>query len=119
MKRAGTEQEIHRNLVRHLQARGVHGLCWFHVPNGGWRSKAEAAIFAGLGVKPGVPDLILLRRGQCYGLEIKRAGGKLTDLQTGMLAELRAAGALVAVGYGIDHCLAILEEWGLLEGITQ
>lgn len=36
-----------------------HFLC-FHCPNGGGRSKAEAAIFKGMGVMAGVADIMVL-----------------------------------------------------------
>ena len=46
------EQELQRAVVQLLSYAAVPGLIWYAVPNGGWRSKVEAAIFAGLGVKP-------------------------------------------------------------------
>lgn len=33
---------------------------WFHVPNGGARSAAEGAILKAMGVKAGVPDIVVL-----------------------------------------------------------
>jgi hypothetical protein len=48
----------------------------FHVPNGGARSVVEGAIFKGLGVKPGVPDLVLpiLSGGYCGSSSKTRTG---------------------------------------------
>jgi hypothetical protein len=45
-----------------------------NVPNGGWRSPIEAAILKGLGVQPGVPDLILVRDGRPFALELGPGG---------------------------------------------
>ena len=57
----------------------------FHIPNGGKRSKTEAAIFKAMGVKAGVPDLCLpVARGGFAGLyiEMKRSdGGTVSDDQ--------------------------------------
>jgi hypothetical protein len=64
-----TEHDIHRAIAQHLNTRPVIGLVWFHVPNGGWRQHTEAARFVGLGVKPGVADLIFLCAGQFFALE--------------------------------------------------
>jgi hypothetical protein len=47
------------------------------VPNGGWRSPIEGAILKGLGVQPGVPDLILVRDGLPFALELKTGRGRL------------------------------------------
>jgi hypothetical protein len=70
------EQELQRAVVQLLTYAAVPGLIWYAVPNGGWRSKIEAAIFAGLGVKPGVADIALvLPGGRAAFLELKSATG--------------------------------------------
>ena len=33
----------------------------FHPANGGWRSRVEAAILKGMGVRAGVPDIIAIK----------------------------------------------------------
>lgn len=44
----------------------------FHIPNGGSRHKAEAAKLKGMGVKAGVPDLLLpVKRGIYSGLFVE------------------------------------------------
>ena len=55
------ESAIQRAVFLHLAARGC-GFA-FHVPNGGWRSPIEAAILKGMGVRAGVPDLIVIKDG--------------------------------------------------------
>jgi hypothetical protein len=65
------ENDIHRAVVQHLTARGARDCVWFHPANGGWRQDVEAARFVGLGVKPGVADLILLHDSRFYALELK------------------------------------------------
>ena len=47
------------------------GVFAFHCPNGGKRSKIEASIFKGLGVKAGIPDVLIFYRAQIFGLELK------------------------------------------------
>lgn len=117
-QRRRPEQSVHRAVVQHLMARAAPGLFWCHVPNGGARSKVEAAIFRGLGVTAGVPDLLLIHRGAVYGLELKAARGRVTPAQTAVHERMRMAGATVATATGIDDALAILEGWNLIRGVT-
>jgi hypothetical protein len=110
------EDIIQRAVFEHLRVRCAPGVYAFHVPNGGARSLIEGAILKGLGVRAGVPDLIAVKDGRTYALEIKRPGGRLTAVQNAAHAALRAAGAEVAVAYGIDAAIAVCEDWGLLRG---
>jgi hypothetical protein len=48
------EEEEQKAVAQYLD---ILGFKWFHVPNGGWRSKVEAVILKLLGVKKGVPDV--------------------------------------------------------------
>lgn len=82
----------------------------FHVPNGGFRNKQEAAKLRAMGVKSGVPDIWLpIKRGNFSGLviELKKPGkdGKApgrTDAQQkewiAMLKE-QSFGAMVCIGW--------------------
>lgn len=88
----------------------------FHVPNGGKRKPIEASILKGLGVKAGVPDIIAIRGGHAYALELKADEGKVTPAQVDAQMDLALAGASVATAYGLDGALAQLETWGLLRG---
>ena len=108
------EDQIQKAILEHLAFRAVRDAFWFHVPNGGRRSLIEARVFKGLGVKAGVPDLILIANGKPYGLEIKTAQGRLSPNQCATQALLAAAGAEVATAYGLDQALEQLNRWGLL-----
>lgn len=71
-----------------------------HIPNGGKRSKSEAARFKAEGVKAGVSDIFLpVARGDHHGLwiELKRlAGGQLSAAQRAWLEEMREQGYAAA-----------------------
>jgi hypothetical protein len=116
MTRRRPEQEIQRAVFQHLAARAERDCFAFHVPNGGARSPIEAAILKGLGVRAGVPDIVAVRDGRFYGLELKAPKGGLTAAQRDVLAALAAAGATVDAASGLDEALARLEQWGLLRG---
>jgi hypothetical protein len=108
------EQQIQKSVLSHLAWRAVPGVWWCHYPAGGWRSPIEAAIFKSLGVVAGVPDILIVHCGQLYALELKAAGGRLTDIQSDTHAAMTQAGAIVATAHGVDAALAQLVAWGLL-----
>ena len=110
------EAAIHHTVIAHLQQRGVPGVFFFHPANGGYRRKIEAKILQGLGVVPGVPDVIIIYQGRVYGLELKAPGGRATPKQLEVVATMEAAGAYCCIAEGLDRALAVLEAWGLLRG---
>jgi hypothetical protein len=113
------EADIQRAVCQHLNARPVCGLVWFHPANGGWRHHVEAARFVGLGVRPGVADLILLHEAKFHALEIKRdRKARVSPAQRQFIADVRAAGGEAEIAFGLDHALRVLENWRLLRGRT-
>lgn len=108
------EDAIQMSIARHLDLLAMPGVVWWHCPNGGLRGRAEAGRFKLMGVKPGVPDILALHGGRLYGLELKAAGGRVSEQQSKMLHALGMAGASVAVAVGIDEALAQLGAWGLI-----
>lgn len=119
MTRKHPEQAIQRAVFQHLESRPAAGVFAFHPANGGWRSKVEASILKGLGVVPGVPDVIAIRNGQIYALELKAKGGRTSPAQIACHLRLEAAGAIVATATGVDAAVRQLECWGLLRGEMQ
>jgi hypothetical protein len=116
MKKCRPEQQLQKIVCEHLSLRAPPIVFWFHVGNGGWRSPIEAKVFKSLGVRPGVPDLILIHEGRTYGLELKADGGRLTPVQRTAHVFMRQAGATVETAVGIDAAIRQLETWGLLKG---
>ncbi len=109
------ESAIQRALCDHLSWRGVPGLVWFAVPNGGWRNAREAGRMKAEGVKAGAPDLLFWHGGRSFALELKAENGRLTDTQQNMLISLRAAGVTASHVHGLDQALAWLEQRGLIK----
>jgi len=111
------ESDIHRAVVQHLTARGARDCVWFHPANGGWRLHVEAARFVGLGVKPGVADLVLLHDAKFHALELKaHAKSRVSKAQRQFISAVKQAGGEADIGYGLDDALRKLEAWGLLRG---
>ena len=65
------EQQIQRAVFAHFCARSAPGVFAFHPANGGYRRPIEAKILQGLGVTSGVPDVIAVKDGRIYALELK------------------------------------------------
>ena len=85
-----------------------------HIPNGGKRSKAEAAIFKAMGVRSGVPDVFLpAPRGIYHGLyiEFKSDTGKESAAQAEFLESLRNAGYLTCVCNRLDTAINITQRY--------
>jgi hypothetical protein len=106
-------------VLEHLKLRHAPGIYWFHAANGGYRTPIEAKVLKSLGVMAGVLDLILIRDGKTYGLELKAHGGHLSPAQRTAHMLMRAAGAEVEVAVGLDAALRQLESWGLLRGCVR
>jgi hypothetical protein len=115
-RRSQPEVLIQRAVVQHYRCRAAPGVFMFAVPNGGYRKPIEAAILKGLGVIAGTPDLIGIKDGRVYALELKAPGGRLTEAQEQVLIKLREAGATATHTHGLDQALRVLEGWGLLLG---
>jgi hypothetical protein len=111
-----SESAIQKAVFQHLSTRSAAHTFAFHVPNGGWRSPIEAAILRGLGVMPGVPDLIVIKDGLPFALEPKAEGGRLSPAQSEAIEAMNAAGADVGVAHGLDAALRWLTERGILKG---
>src|SRR5262245_56991268 len=107
------EQALQRAVLDHLRWRARPGVWWCHYPAGGFRSAVEAAIFKSLGTAPGVPDLLLVYRGQLY-LELKVAAGRLSATQIATQDAMKRAGVIIETAYGLNEALVQLETWGLL-----
>lgn len=118
MRRARPEDQIQRAVFQHIRARGAPGVFAFHVPNGGYRKPREGAILKGLGVMPGVPDIIIIHKGKAFGLELKAPGGRATEKQMLAIAAMDEAGGFVCIAEGLDRALKVLEAWGVLRGKT-
>lgn len=111
-----SEADIQRAVFAHLHAHKQPGVFAFHVPNGGFRRPKEAAIFKGMGVRAGVPDLIAIKGAQTFALELKADNGRPSPKQIETMQEMQACGAVVALATGLDQAIAKLEEWGLVLG---
>ena len=122
---ARTEDAIQRTVFQHFAIRSAPGVVAWHTPSGGYRRPVEAAIFKGLGVLPGVSDIVAVRPAVChcgtphvefFALELKAPDGRPTSPQLAFINRINDAGGYATVAHGLDPALACLERWKLLIG---
>lgn len=109
------ETEIHKAVIQNLSARAAPNVFWFHVPNDAKRSFATANRMRSMGMVAGVPDLVLIKNGEVFGLELKAKGGRVQPSQRLTHAAMQEAGAKTAIATGLDEALVTLECWGILK----
>jgi hypothetical protein len=84
----------------------------FAVPNGGLRSKVEAARLKWTGVLAGVPDLAIVGPGgKAFFLEVKAPKGRASTQQKDVLERLASLGAQSAIVRSIDDVRRAFEAW--------
>lgn len=120
------EEELQRTVVQWLryllrsaeQRSGQAPWIFFHPPNGGGRSKAEAGIFNALGVLAGVPDLVfVLEGGRAAFIELKREGwkGQLEGGQHLVQKWCRDCNVPHEVATSLELVQEALIRWGMLK----
>jgi hypothetical protein len=131
-----TENEIQRAVFKHLRTRGAPGIFAFHPKNASSDMRGRRrGVYAGLGIVPGIPDVIVLKGEfadvavnktehlcRVYALELKREAHrskKPTDheeKQKKCRENMESVGVVQAVAYGLDEAIAWLEDRGILRG---
>lgn len=101
------EQYQMRVIIPYLNT--IKGLVYHHSPNGGKRSKREAAKFKAMGTTKGFPDLVLFYEGRTLLIELKRP--RVRDPETGrlspkgFLSESQKSWRDYAISTGVPWCL--------------
>lgn len=111
---ATTEEAIHRAVVELLARAARPGVAWTHMPAGEARAKGVGGKLKGMGVQAGWPDIVLVRAGRLFGLELKTPTGRVSPAQRTAHASLSAAGAIVRVCYGLDPAIETLRDWEMV-----
>lgn len=92
----------------------LHAHLLFAIPNGGKRTRIEACILKGEGVRAGVPDLFLaVARGGYHGLflELKTEKGRISEAQLEMHARLAKQHYFVAVPRSVGEAVEIIGKY--------
>jgi len=123
------ERDIHEACADALDRLLMPPAEWWTYPAGATQlSPQQQARHSRIGLKRGLPDLMVLHGG-LYGIELKRQGGKLSKTrlartrrgsprilvgQDEMFPRLIAAGMRdIAIAHSVEEMLAHLEVWGI------
>jgi hypothetical protein len=108
-----TEARIQAAIVEWIRTVAPTLIC-FHVPNGGLRSKAEAARLKWVGTLAGVPDVVVLGLdGRCWLIEVKGPGGSLSPEQCVIRDRCVALRIPFVVAKSIDDVRVAFRLWGI------
>ena len=121
------EEALQRAVAEFLdRALPTEGVVWFHCPNGGARSKAEAGALKAMGVKAGIPDICVISRvnkrdramsllGQPFVLwiELKAKGRTPSVAQRHWRMRLIDAGCKWTLAHSVDEVEVILRGYGV------
>jgi VRR-NUC domain len=103
-----------------LRRRRAPDWLWWHTPNGEIRDKREAAKLRAMGVKPCVPDFLLISPyGSVRFLELKRRGEDLSEEQEQFSLHCIRHGIPYSVAHNLDEAIAALNGWGGLVAIGE
>ena len=114
------EDDLHVRVAKYLDHVKPDDCVWWHTPNGARydpaRAASTAALLAMMGLRPGMPDVLLLYRGRLFGCELKSLTDTATEDQIAVAVELNMAGACIADPLDrpvrtIEEMEALLLEW--------
>ena len=114
----------HAALVEHLRSFRRPGVVLFHPPSGEERTKRidpktgksfcpGGTRLQRMGMRKGVPDLVILYSRQIMGLEIKSADSVLSREQKEFRDEWKLAAGIYAMVRSVEDGVAIFETWGV------
>ena len=120
------EDDLHVRVATYLDhvlpRTGPDRCVWWHTPNGARYDPAKAAstasLLAMMGLRPGIPDILLLHRGRLFGCELKSVTGAATKDQVTVCGDLNAAGATIADPRTspvrtVEEMESLLIDWGI------
>lgn len=89
---------------------------FFAIPNEGIdrASPARLAKLERMGLLPGAADLVIIKAGKVFFLEMKRPSGKQSDQQRDFERAAITHGANYAIAYSFDQASEILRNWRII-----
>ena len=109
------ESRLHFDIVRILNDHAKPGWIHFHVPNGERREIKTGARLKKMGVRRGVPDLVLFSpSGKIHLLELKRNGENLSPSQEEFRGWAIRTGVPFVTAHSFTEALVALDTWGVL-----
>jgi len=111
MKYKGSEDDFQIMIATYLDLKKV---VWFHCPNGGNRNPKEAYKLKQMGVKAGVPDILIFEPRMNYvglAIELKVSGRKPRENQLKWMEDLTKKGWLTFWADDLDDVLEEIDKY--------
>lgn len=101
------EHRLQVAIVQYMRLRQYQNkdFIYFAVPNGGWRNPTVAAKLKAEGVRAGVSDLIIIKQGKVFFVELKTPTGKQSDSQKIFEQEVKKQGFDYLIWRSVDDCI--------------
>ena len=106
------ESALHQSLVQWLNLSLPREAFFFH-PMNNPRSAIQGAHFKKLGMRAGIPDLVVLYGGKFVALEVKSERGRLSSEQKQVHAAIKNAGCEVFTVHSLMEAQMALELCGI------
>ncbi len=107
-----TEDELHRQVAEYLGAVVLAPAFWTTFPSGSG-GKARGGQLKAKGLKPGVPDILIVNEGRAYFVELKAAKGRLSSDQKERIRAIILAGGQVNLARSLGDVRAALVHFGI------
>lgn len=112
-----SEADIQSQVVEYVSLLAAQcGFIFFACSNEGTdrANPARLAKLKRMGLRPGVADLVFVKEGRAYFLEMKKPGGKQSDNQIDFQLDCALVGAQYAVAWSFEEAVGILQGWKII-----
>ena len=109
-----SESKIQRAIAAYLDVALPAGSFWTAINPIPGKSIVAAVTSKAMGMKAGVPDILILHNGETLWIEIKREGGYLSKVQKAVHVNIEMAGGNVYTARSIDDIQEILQQWEII-----
>mgnify|MGYP003625222010 FL=1 len=109
-----TENQIQRQIKQYLDIVLLADSFWTAINPIPSKSIIAAANSKAMGMKAGVPDLLILHKGRTIWIEVKKEGGYLSRKQKEVHEKIAMAGGDVFTARSVEDVQKLLQKWGVI-----
>ena len=109
-----TESKIQRAIAGYLDVALPADSFWTAINPIPGKSIVAAVTSKAMGLKAGVPDILILHNSVTLWIEIKKEGGYLSKTQKSLHVDIECAGGNVYTARSIEDVQEILREWEII-----
>jgi hypothetical protein len=109
-----TENQIQRKIKQYLDIVLSADSFWTAINPIPSKSIIAAANSKAMGMKAGVPDILILHKGKTIWIEVKKEGGYLSRRQKEVHEQIAMAGGDVFTARSVDDVQELLQKWRII-----